>query len=271
MDPCSQNGASDDGDYSVPDDGGNYSVPDDGGDYNVPDDSDNGVPNGGDNGQHGGPDPNAHDRVKLVLPQCGRFSSAQQEALQLCFAELDESIAACAVAIGLPQTRVLNTYVRQTEGLKARGENLWNLYQPFANSTPALRLAERHHVDPHYTPPSGEDTPALDTTLLAQAFTKFKKTYTQEEAEEILTTSAELVKNESEINQTLRQRQTKFHGWKGKFTNAVSASPAHEQIPDHICSSPRCSHRTTSRRSCASTACGSTRTLSWGRSSRRPG
>jgi hypothetical protein len=185
--------------------------------------------------------------------------------------EVDKSMAACAAAIGLPQTRVLNAYLRQTEGLKARGENLWNLYQSFANSTPALRLAKRRRVDPYYTPPSDEDTPALDTPLLAQAFTRFKRKYTQEQAEEILTTSAELAKNESEIDQTLRQRQNKFHGWKGKFANAVSASPAHEQIPDHICSSPRCSHRTTSRRSCASTACGSTRTLSWGRLSRRPG
>jgi hypothetical protein len=175
----------------------------------------------------------------VVLPQRGRFSSFQQEAFQRCFAELDKSIAACAVATNLPQNRVLNAYVRQTEGLKARGENLWNLYQPFANSTPALRLAERRRVDPHYTPPIGEDTPALDTTLLAQAFTAFKQKYTQEQAEEILTTSAELVKHESEVDQSLRQRQIKFQGWKGKFTGAVSALPARKRIPDVICSLTR--------------------------------
>ncbi|KAJ7344062.1 hypothetical protein DFH08DRAFT_962204 [Mycena albidolilacea] len=139
MDPRSQNGASDNGDYSVPND------------------RDNGVPNGGDNKQHGSPDLNTYNRVKLVLPQRGRFSSAQQEALQLCFTDLDESIAACAAVIGLPQTCVPNTYLRQTERLKAR----------------ALHLAERRYVNPYYMPPSGADAPALDTTLLAQAFTKF--------------------------------------------------------------------------------------------------
>ncbi|KAJ7862946.1 hypothetical protein B0H14DRAFT_2575171 [Mycena olivaceomarginata] len=216
MDPRSQNGASDNGDN---------------GDYSVPDDGDN----GGDNGQHGGPDPNAHDRVNLVLPQRGRFSSTQQDALQLCFVEVDKSMAACAAAIGLPQTRVLNAYLRQTEGLKARGENLWNLYQSFANSTPALRLAERRRVDPYYTPPSDADTPALDTTLLAQAFTRFKRKYTQEQAEEILTTSAELAKNESEIDQTLRQRQNKFHGWKAKFANAFAKMFAQDNFEAFMC------------------------------------
>ncbi|KAJ7790998.1 hypothetical protein B0H14DRAFT_3501033 [Mycena olivaceomarginata] len=196
MDPRSQNGASDNGDN---------------GDYSVPDDGDN----GGDNGQHGGPDPNAHDR--------------------LCFVEVDKSMAACAAAIGLPQTRVLNAYLRQTEGLKARGENLWNLYQSFANSTPALRLAERRRVDPYYTPPSDADTPALDTTLLAQAFTRFKRKYTQEQAEEILTTSAELAKNESKIDQTLRQRQNKFHGWKAKFANAFAKMFAQDNFEAFMC------------------------------------
>ncbi|KAJ7839200.1 hypothetical protein B0H14DRAFT_3458799 [Mycena olivaceomarginata] len=194
-----RDGASGDGDHSVPNDG-DHEVPN-GGDHSVPNDGDHDVPGNhsdddGDHAQHDGPDFQAHDRVKVVLPQRGRFSSFQQEAFQRCFAELDESIAACAVATNLPQNRVLNAYVRQTEGLKVRGENLWNLYQPFANSTPALRLAERRRVDPHYTPPFGEDTPALDTTLLAQAFTAFK--------------------------QNLRQRQIKFQGWKGKFTGALN-------------------------------------------------
>jgi hypothetical protein len=166
---------------------------------------------------------------------------------QRCFAELDESIAACAVATNLSQNRVLNAYVCQTEGLKARGKNLWNIYQPFANSTPALRLAERRRVDPHYTPPFGEDTLALDMMLLAQAFTAFKQKYTQEQAEEILTTSAKLVKNESEVDQSLQQRQIKFQGWKGKFTGAVSTLPSRKRIPDVICSLTRCPHRTTSR------------------------
>ncbi|KAJ7348167.1 hypothetical protein DFH08DRAFT_960506 [Mycena albidolilacea] len=205
------------GDHEVPNDG-DHSVPNDG-DHDV---SSNHSDDNGDHAQHDGPDFQAHDRVKVVLPQRGRFSSFQQEAFQRCFAELDESIAACAVATNLPQNHVLNAYVRQTEGLKARGENLWNLYQPFANSTPALRLAERRRVDPHYTPPFGEDTPALDTMLLAQAFTAFKQKYTQEQAEDILTTSAELVKNESEVDQNLRQRQIKFQGWKGKFTGTLN-------------------------------------------------
>ncbi|KAJ7344063.1 hypothetical protein DFH08DRAFT_962205 [Mycena albidolilacea] len=47
--------------------------------------------------------------------------------------------------------------------------------------------------------------------------------------------SAELAKNESETDQTLRQWQSKFHGWKGKFTNTFAKLFAQDNFKVFMC------------------------------------
>ncbi|KAJ7840589.1 hypothetical protein B0H14DRAFT_3457948 [Mycena olivaceomarginata] len=101
------------------------------------------------------------DDVDLALPARGRFSTAQQQALEVCFVEIDVAVASCASTAHLPASRVINAYMRQVEGITTRKDNGWNGYQRFANSTAEHRLAERRRTEPDYTPPPGESTPPL--------------------------------------------------------------------------------------------------------------
>ncbi|KAJ7878776.1 hypothetical protein B0H14DRAFT_2567074 [Mycena olivaceomarginata] len=155
-------------------------------------------------------DDNEDDDVNPALPACGRFSTAQQHALELCFTEINEAVALCVAAAHLPASRIIHAYMCQVEGITTRKDNGWNGYQQFANSTTEHRLAERHRTEPDYTPPPSESTPPLTHEQLQLAWGKFKEAYSKEEVETLLTTVSELAKNEAEGEQSLRQRQSRF-------------------------------------------------------------
>jgi hypothetical protein len=161
------------------------------------------------------------DDVDPALPARGRFSTAQQQALEICFVEIDVAVASCAAAAHLPASRIIHAYMREVGGITTRKDNGWNGYQRFANSTAERRLAERRRSEPDYTPPPGESTPPLTHEQLQLAWGKFKEVYSKEEVETLLTTASELAKNEAEGEQSLRQRQSRFLGHVAKLRTLV--------------------------------------------------
>ncbi|KAJ7790857.1 hypothetical protein B0H14DRAFT_3501167 [Mycena olivaceomarginata] len=150
-------------------------------------------------------------------PARGRFSAAQQQALDACFVEMSQSAAACSAAAGLSVSRIVNAYMRQLTDVTARKDNGWNIYQAFANSTAEQRLIERRRVEPDYAPPPEESTPHLTVDELRGAWAVFKRKYSRDEMDELLGTFAELSKNETEGEQSLRQRQSKFSSHEAKL------------------------------------------------------
>lgn len=171
------------------------------------------------------------DDVDPALPARGRFSTAQQQALEICFVEIDVAVASCAAAAHLPASRIIHAYMREVGGITTRKDNGWNGYQRFANSTAERRLAERRRSEPDYTPPPGESTPPLTHEQLQLAWGKFKEVYSKEEVETLLTTASELAKNEAEGEQSLRQRQSRFLGHVAKLRTLVrSPSSVRQQL-----------------------------------------
>ncbi|KAJ7802889.1 hypothetical protein B0H14DRAFT_3488021 [Mycena olivaceomarginata] len=162
------------------------------------------------------------DNVNPTLPVHRRFSTAQQQALEICFVEIDVAVASCAAAAHLPASRIIHAYMREVGGITTRKDNGWNGYQRFANSTAERRLAERRRTEPDYTPPSGESTPPLTHEQLQLAWGKFKEAYSKEEVETLLTTASELAKNEAEGEQSLRQRQSRFLGHVAKLRTLLN-------------------------------------------------
>jgi hypothetical protein len=155
-------------------------------------------------------------------PACGRFSTAQQQALDACFVEMLQLAAACSATTGFSVSRIVNAYMQQLDSVTARKDNGWNIYQLFANSTVEQCLIEHRCVEPDYAPPPEESTPHLTVDELRGTWVVFKQTYSKEEMDELLETFAELKKNETEGEQSLRQRQSKFLSHKAKLEVLVS-------------------------------------------------
>jgi hypothetical protein len=155
-------------------------------------------------------------------PARGRFTAAQQQALDACFIEMLQSAAACSAAAGLSVSRIVNAYMQQLTGVTARKDNGWNIYQSFANSTAEQRLIECRRVEPNYAPPPEESTPHLTVDELRGTWAVFKRRYSRDEMDELLGTFAELSKNKTEGEQSLRQRQSKFSSHEAKLKVLVS-------------------------------------------------
>ncbi|KAF8166443.1 hypothetical protein K438DRAFT_1775123 [Mycena galopus ATCC 62051] len=157
-------------------------------------------------------------------PARGRFSARQMKALNVCFATIDDLVAACADATNLTVERVFNAYLRQLNNLtvKVRGDNSWNKYQLFSNSSRSQRINELRRIDPDFSVADDEPVPNLSNEHLVAAYELFKQAYPKDRMDEILDTALELVKNEHEQSQSLRQRQSTFTQDKKQLENKAN-------------------------------------------------
>ncbi|KAF8145326.1 hypothetical protein K438DRAFT_1991962 [Mycena galopus ATCC 62051] len=159
--------------------------------------------------------------------QRGRYSAMQQSALQACFEAMGSLAETCAKQNNLSTTRIIRAYIRQAGSgssicVNARaGQNTWNQYQAYANSSRARRLAEHRRLDADFVVDDDDDVPRLTHVELKAAYKLFKEAYTQE-FDEILETAVQLVKHEEESGQSLRQRQNTFTQDKKQFTTMAN-------------------------------------------------
>ncbi|KAJ7347045.1 hypothetical protein DFH08DRAFT_809795 [Mycena albidolilacea] len=124
-----------------------------------------------------------------------------------CAADDATADAACSATTGFSVSRIVNAYMRQLDGVTARKDNGWNIYQLFAKSTVERRLIECRQ----------ESTPHLTVDELRGTWVVFKQTYSKEEMDELLAMFAELNKNKMEEKQSLWQQQSKFSSHEAKL------------------------------------------------------
>ncbi|KAF8148153.1 hypothetical protein K438DRAFT_1989334 [Mycena galopus ATCC 62051] len=183
---------------------------------------------GNDAGCDGGDDGDADDSGSdgSGPAKRGRFSAQQQLDLKVSFKLIQEVVNACAEQTNLSASHIITTYVHQARGVISvntrAGQNTWNQYQSYANSSAVRRLAEHCRLNADFTVEDEDEVPRLTQTELGAAYKLFQKTYTVEEVHEILSTAVQLVKQEQESIQSLHQWQAAFIQDKKNFTTMAN-------------------------------------------------